>query len=88
VIQPFCCNRFADQLERSFSIQRDYDAAVCYKFYSFGNYCREYTRRMGPEPFFTYKRWHLYSDTNKYSCFMAENSDSDSDIDTETDMDD
>ena len=76
-LAPHWCSPFADHLHHSFSIQRDYDTSVCYKFYAFGQYCREYCRVAANHTVSQSKVWHLHRDTNKYSCFVEEDSDTD-----------
>jgi hypothetical protein len=89
-LKPFCCNSFADALEHTFHSTfghrtgLEHNATVCYKFYSYGHYCREYTRDdKWPtySKYFTYKQWYVHQDSNKYSCYMAEDTDSDTDMD-------
>jgi hypothetical protein len=89
-MKPFCCNLFADALELTFEgtfghrVGLEHNAAVCYKFYSYGHYCREYKRKSGDlryNTYFTYKQWHLHQESNKYSCYLAEDTDSDTDMD-------
>lgn len=82
-IAPHWCSPFADKLEHSFSIHREYDASVCYKFFAYGQYCREYCRVSHNSTLNQYKQWRLHDATNKYSCYVSEDSDTDmSDSDT------
>lgn len=80
-------NPFADVIERSFSIHRGYDAVVCYNFYSYDHYARQYSRHLGYDNVeYQYKHYYLHSHSNKYSCYVSEGTDSDDS--SATDMDD